>query len=145
MTSVMRYNPRNEFVSLRNAMDHLLEESLIPTRGNTGRQGIAATLYETGENLTLLFPLPGIKAEEVEIIVRQEQVQVKWTTHVPIPEGATVHWNGWQSGQFQQSLTLPSAINAEGVQAHYQDGVLTLQLPKAAHTRARTIHVSTAS
>jgi HSP20 family protein len=66
---------------------------------------------------------------------------LKWETKVELPEGATVHWNGFQSGQFQQSFSLPSPINAERVEAHYNNGVLTLHLPKAEHAKARTIKV----
>lgn len=145
MASLTRYNPLNEVVSLREAMDRLFEDSFLLARnGNgNGRHGLVANLYETGEGFTLQLPMPGVKAEDVEITVQQETVQLKWTTNVPVPEGATVHWNSFQGGQYQQSFTLPAAINADGVEAQYSDGVLTLLLPKAAHARARTIKVNT--
>jgi HSP20 family protein len=143
MANITRYNPFSEVVSLRDAMDRLFEDSFIsPRQSNVwNSRGVAANLYETAEGFTLQIPAPGVKPEDVEITVQQETISLKWATKVEIPEGANVHWNGFQSGQFQQSFSLPSPINAERVEAQYNNGVLTLQLPKAEHAKARTIKV----
>jgi HSP20 family protein len=145
MANITRYNPFSEVVSLREAMDRLFEDSFISPRQNNAwsTRGVGANLYETPEGFTLQIPAPGIKPEDVEITVQQETISLKWETKIQAPEGATVHWNGFQSGQFQQSFSLPSPINAEHVEAHYTDGILTLQLPKAEHAKARTIKVNT--
>jgi HSP20 family protein len=57
-------------------------------------------------------------------------------------EQTCVHWNGFQRGQFQQTFTLPAPINSERAEASYDDGVLTLNLPKAEHVKARTVKVT---
>lgn len=144
MANITRYNPFSEAVSLREAMDRLFEDSFIsPRQSNVWNgRGVAANLYETTEGFTLQIPTPGVKSEDVEITVQQETISLKWETKVQVPEGATVHWNGFRSGQFQQSFSLPSPINAERVEAHYTNGVLTLHLPKAEHAKARTIKVN---
>jgi len=144
MANITRYNPFSEVVSLREAMDRLFEDSFISPRQNTllSGRGVTANLYETGEGFTLQIPVPGVKPEDVEITVQQETISLKWETKVQVPEGATVHWNGFQSGQSQQSFSLPSPINAERVEAHYTNGILTLHLPKAEHAKARTIKVN---
>ena len=143
MANITRYNPFSEVVSLREAMDRLFEDSFIsPRQSNVwSARGVGANLYETAEGFTLQIPAPGVKSEDVEITVQQETVSLKWETKMQAPEGATVHWNGLQSGQFQQSFSLPSPINAERVEAQYADGILTLYLPKAEHAKARTIKV----
>ncbi len=63
-------------------------------------------------------------------------------THLNVPQNATVHWNGFPAGQFQQTFTLPSSINSERAEADYTNGVLTLNLPKAEHVKARTVKVT---
>jgi HSP20 family protein len=142
MANITRYNPFNEVVSLREAMDRLFADSFIPSRTNTlGTRAVAANLYETGEGFTLQLPLPGIKPEDVEITVLQDTVSLKWEYKGELPKDAQVHWNGIQAGEYQQSFTLPASINAEGVEAHAENGILTLRLPKAEHARARTIKV----
>ncbi len=145
MANLTRYNPFSEMVSLREAMDRLFEDSFISPRGwSTIGRGMPANLYETADGYTLQLPMPGVKPEDVEITVQQDTLNLKWETKVQFPEGATVHWNGFQGGQYQQSFTLPAPINPDRVEAHYNDGVLTLSLPKAEHARARTIKVNAA-
>lgn len=141
MANITRYNPFNEVVSLREAMDRLFEDSFISSRG-IGTRGVAANLFETPEGFTLQIPMPGVNADDVEITVQQDTLSLKWQTKVEVPQGATVHWNGIQSGQFQQTFTLPAPINAERVEAHYAEGILTLTLPKAEHAKARTVKVN---
>ena len=146
MANVTRYNPFNEAVSLREAMDRLFADSFISpsVAGLASNRSIGANLFETAESFLLQIPMPGVKPEEVEITAQQDTLSLKWTTNVQVPEGATALWHGFQSGQYQQSFTLPSPINSERAEAHYTDGVLTLTLPKAEHAKARTVKVNTA-
>lgn len=142
MANLSRYNPFNEIVSLRDAMDRLFEESFIPRTmsGITGR-GVASNLFETPDGFVLQVPMPGVNPENVELTVQQDTVTLKWETKTTIPENATVHWSGFQQGQFQQTFTLPAPINSERAEASYTDGILTLNLPKAEHVKARTVKI----
>jgi len=144
MANLTRYNPFNEALSLREAMDRLFEDSFISPRLTNvfGNRVAGANLYETSEGFILHVPMPGVKPENVDITVQQDTVALKWETKVQVPENATAQWAGFQSGQYQQSFTLPSPINADRVEASYNDGILTLNLPKAEHARARTIKVN---
>lgn len=144
MANLTRYNPFNEVVSLREAMDRLFEDSFISPRltGLGGGRGVGANLFETPEGFVLQIPMPGVKPEDVEITAQQDSLNLKWETKINPPEGATTHWYGFQSGQFQQSFTLPAPINAERAEASYTDGILTLPLPKAEHAKARTVKVT---
>lgn len=142
MANITRYNPFNEVVSLREAMDRLFEDSFIPRIGSSWNgRGAASNLYETSEGFILQVPMPGVNPNDVEITAQQDVLNMKWATQVKAPENATAHWNGFASGQYQQSFTLPAPINAERVEASYENGVLTLSLPKAEHAKARTIKV----
>lgn len=141
MANITRYNPFNEVVSLREAMDRLFEDSFIPRVGVTGRGG-SSNLHETADSFILQVPMPGVNPENVEITAQQDTLSIKWTTSVKTPENATTHWSGFASGQYQQSFTLPTSINAEKAEASYESGILTLTLPKAEHTKARTVKVT---
>lgn len=141
MANLIRYNPFNEVVSLRDAMDRLFEDSFIPRAGFAGR-GVASNLYETADGFILQIPMPGVKPEDVEITVQQDTLSIKWQTSVNVPENATTHWSGFAASQHQQSFTLPAAINSEKTEASYENGILTLSLPKAEHVKARTVKVT---
>ena len=138
--NMIRYNPFNEVVSLRDAMDRLFEDSFISR--NLSNRGVNANLYETPEGFILQIPMPGANPDAVEITAQQDTLTLKWETKVQAPQGATTHWNGFQSGQYQQAFTLPAPINADRAEANYEDGVLTLNLPKAEHVKARTVKVT---
>jgi HSP20 family protein len=86
--------------------------------------------------------MPGVKADDVEITAQQDTLSLKWQTSIQVPEGAAALWQGFQNGQYQQSFSLPSPINADRAEAHYTDGILTLSLPKAEHAKARTVKVN---
>jgi HSP20 family protein len=141
MASIVRYNPFNDIVALRGTVDRLFEDSFIPRTGIIGR-GSAANLYETAEGFVVQLPMPGVNPEEVEITVQDDSLNVKWQTSVTVPENATTHWSGFKAGKYQQSFTLPAAINSEKVEASYENGVLILNLPKAEHVKARTVKVT---
>ncbi len=143
-TNLTRYNPFSEMVSLREAMDHLFEDSFISPRnaGQWGGRGVVANLFEMPDGFIFQIPMPGINAEEVEITAQQDTLTLKWQTRLNVPQNATVHWNGFPAGQFQQSFTLPAPINAERAEADYTNGILTLNLPKAEHVKARTVKVT---
>jgi len=70
-------------------------------------------------------------------------LHIRWTTHVTMPRNATAHWSGFTDSEYQQSFTLPNTINADRVEAGYEQGVLTLTLPKAEHAKARRVKVLT--
>ncbi|GCE46557.1 HSP20 family protein [Thermosporothrix hazakensis] len=142
MANITRYNPFQEFVSLREAMDRLFEDSFISPRSSSfiGR-GVPANLYETPEEFVLQVPMPGVNPDDVEINVHQDAVNIKWETKNTIPDNATVHLRGWQSAQYQHSFSLPAPINSDKTEASYNEGILTLRFPKAEHAKARTIKV----
>jgi HSP20 family protein len=146
MANIQRYNPFNEMVSLREAMDRLFEDSFISPRsaGLAGSRGLGGNLYETQDNFTLQLPAPGVKPEDIDITTQQDTVTVKWQTTIETPQNATSHWQGFQSSQFQQTFTLPAPINADQAQANMENGVLTLTLPKAEQAKARTLKVNVA-
>lgn len=144
MANITRYNPFNEMVSLREAMDRLFEDSFISPRswGMTSARGLGANLYETADNFTVQLPAAGVKPEDVEITTQQDTLTVKWETKVEIPENATTHWHGFQSSRYQQTFTLPAPIDSERAEASMKDGILTLTLPKAEQAKARTVKVN---
>jgi HSP20 family protein len=144
MANLTRYNPFQEAVSLREAMDRLFEDSFISPRnwGQWGGRGMTANLYETEDGFILQVPIPGVKPEDVEITAQQDTVTLKWETKLYAPEGATTHWSGFQAGQYQQTFTLPAPINADRAEASTSNGVLTLHLPKAEHAKSRTLKVT---
>ena len=140
------WSPATELVSLRDAMDRLVADSFISPRNLLGTVGSAmalpANLFETGEGYVVQVALPGVDPDKVQITVHGDSLQIKGERPAPRFEGAQQIWNGIGSGSFEQSFSLPTAVDAEGAQAGYENGMLTLRLPKVRHARAHTIKVT---
>jgi HSP20 family protein len=145
MASHKRSNHSTEMISLHDAMDRLFAESFIAPRAarNFFSRGSAlANLYESPDSYDIQMPLPGAKPEDVTVTAEGDTVTLKWETKTQLPKDAKQVWSGMQYGTFQESLTLPAAINADAAEATLSDGMLSLHLPKADGTKATTIQIN---
>ncbi|MGH2354328.1 MAG: Hsp20/alpha crystallin family protein [Chloroflexota bacterium] len=153
MATIVRYapvSPTSRWAtrsSIDRLFDRVFEDAFRPTSGaaEPTLRAVAANLYETPEAYWVELPLPGVKPEDLEVTVREKVIDVKAKRTAQVPENAQTHWRGFAPGQWQRRFTLPGEVNAEGVEAHLEHGVLRLQLPKADHLRPRTIKVSNGS
>jgi HSP20 family protein len=147
MANVTRYEPFRGMVPLSEAMNELLRESFaVPrTLGRLAGASAGTNLYETKDAFVLQVALPGVSSEAVEISLRNDTVSLKAKSELRTPEGAQALWAGLTGTEFAQSFTIPSAVSPEGVTADLTDGILTLTLPKAEHSKPRMIKVNAGS
>ena len=145
--TITRFTPMTDFVSLREAMDRLFEDSFIrPTQWTglaAGQISVPVDLWETNDSYHLRADLPGIAPEAIDINVTADTVAIAGETS---PQGDVAN-EGWlrqerRIGKFQRAFTLPVQIDPDKVQARFEHGVLTLDLPKADQVKPRTIKVS---
>jgi HSP20 family molecular chaperone IbpA len=92
-----------------------------------------ANLYEQDHRYILQVPLPGIKQEQVTIDARDNLVTLQGAIEFAAPKGARAIFKNAGDGQFYEVVALPGDVAAEHATVRYQDGVLTLTLPKAQH------------
>ena len=150
MTNLTRYQPQysEPAVSLRNAIDRLFDDSWIFPRWmdrsfRSAFSQLPANLYEMEDALIVQLALPGIKPEDCEITVRENVLTVRGQWAMEAPQNAVPLWQGF-GGSFEQSFTLPVAVDSANVEAHYEHGVLTLHLPKVEQARTKRIPIKTA-
>jgi HSP20 family protein len=104
--------------------------------------GQGVNLYEQDNRFILQIPLPGAKPDQLNVTARENVVTLQGTIELPAPEGARALYQGIGGGQFREQVVLPADVDAENANAQYQDGILTLTLPKAQHAQERTIRIS---
>ena len=148
MARIVRFEPfsvapRRPRPALDRAFDRMVLDTLglAPRYAEARRSGLTSNLYETESGYAVELPLPGVKAEDVEVSVQENLLALTVKRQWSAPEQARVIWQGFGSGEWQQTFTLPGEVDAEHVAAHLEDGVLRLHLPKAAHARPRQIKV----
>jgi HSP20 family protein len=123
-------------------MGHLLRDAFtLPAGFGPTTMAIGINLYETNESYILQAVLPGVNAEQLTITAHRNLLTLQGTTEIAAPQGARSLFVSVPTGDFREQLQLPSDVDADQATADYQDGVLTLTLPKAEATRTRTIKV----
>jgi HSP20 family protein len=120
--------------------DRVSDDAMIAAQAGRGFAG--ANLYESPEAYLVELPLPGVKAEDVELTVQDNLLTLKARRHWEAPQNAQPIWRGFGPGDMQQTVTLPGDVTTGAVQAELQDGILRLELPKAESARPRTIKVN---
>ena len=145
---ITRYNRPMGMTPLSDAIDRLFRDAFTWPRsfgeafGPAAAGGMAGNLYETNDSYILQVPLPGVKADELEITARENVLTLQGKTEIAAPEGARAIWGGLAGQQFREVVQLPGDVDAERASAEYHDGILTLTLPKEEHARVRTIKIS---
>jgi HSP20 family protein len=131
--------------SLRDELDRLFEGPLEGLARSTQLLGVwnpAVDLYEDKDNVTVKAELPGMKREEIEVSLHDGTLTIsgerKGEEKV---ENADARRTERFVGRFHRTLTLPSTVKADQVNAQYKDGILTVTLPKAEEAKPRQIHV----
>jgi HSP20 family protein len=145
--ALVRYEPfglLNTRPGFEGLFDRLFEDSFGWARNAApgAQASVGANLYETPEAYWVELPLAGVKPDDVEVTVQQNVLTIGAKRTWEMPEKAQPIWQGFGSGEWKQSFTLPGEVDPETVDASMEHGILRLQLPKAQHTRPRTIRVN---
>lgn len=149
MTIVRRPSPFGELITLRQAMDRLIDDDYRPFRWLAGGpDGPALPLDVTtdADSLTIEAALPGIKPEDVDITVENGTVTIsgKTASERTAEEGAYV-LQEIRRGNFSRSVTLPTGLEPDKAKATFENGILRLEIPKAEQVKPRQIRISPVS
>lgn len=132
-----RWDAARELERMRNEIDHLFS-------GASGQvhefPPVNVWANETGAVLTA--ELPGMGVEDVEITVRGDAITLSGSRpELKLNDGETLHRSERASGCFSRTLKLPYRVDSDRVEAAFQRGVLTIQLPRASSDLPRKIAV----
>ncbi len=134
-------NPERTMAALSEEMDRLVNG----VTGNAWSYGLApaADVLETETEYRVLMDLPGIDPSAIQLRVEKDTLTVQVDRKQPQPTaGEAVHRSERAFGTFFRSFTLPTGVDATRVEATYEQGVLTVKLPKREEAKARSIPVS---
>ncbi len=146
MTLVRRWDPFREMAELRATMDRLLNETrnlpLIPTEDSIWM--LPLDVSENEEAFVVKASIPGVNPDDIDISLTDNVLTIKAEIKDEDEiENARYHLRERRYGVFSRSITLPTAVDADKVEATYENGVLTLNIPKAEEMKPRKIEVHT--
>ncbi len=145
MSSIMRWEPASEMVTLRDAMNQLFNEAFTRPWGFDGERwsGMPAVdMYQTDDDVVVKAVVPGMKPADVQISVTGDMLTIKGEIKEESDDKQKAyHIREQRWGSFERSLSLPTAVKSDKAQAEFENGVLTVTLPKAEEVKPRTITV----
>lgn len=144
MSNLTRWEPVREMMTLREAMDRLFDDAF--TRPINLRDGgwsaPAVDMYQTDDEVVLKVALPGFKADDVQINVTGDVITLRGELkHEEEKKDKSWHIREHRWGSFERSLNLPTDVKADQAVADFENGILTITLPKAEEVRPKTISV----
>lgn len=129
--------------SLRDEFQDLYER-FWSENGEPGALIPAMDLSETDGSLQVRIDLPGIEAKEIDVQVRNSHLQVTGEHKEEKEEkGKSFHRIERHSGKISRSILLPCAVDESNIDAKFQNGVLTVTLPKAEQAKSKKVEVKT--
>ena len=143
MNTVTRWDPF--FNTLQREVNQLFEGAA--SRGSNIESGLTAwapavDIYENGNELVVKADIPEIDKKDLDIRVENNLLTIrgerKFEKNISEENYLRVER---AYGSFSRSFTLPNTVNTEGISAQYENGVLTLHLPKREEAKPKQIQV----
>src|SRR5436309_6519054 len=148
MTVLTRWDPFREFSTLQDRMNRLFQQSYGDREEalTTSTFAPAVDVYEDEHNVTLKIEVPGIDEKDIDVQIENNLLTVHGERKFEKEEKEeNFRRVERQYGSFTRSFTLPSIVNPEQVQAHYDKGILKIQLAKKAEAKPKQIKVNVGS
>lgn len=146
MSNLIRWEPAREMMTLREAMDRLFDDAFTRPLSLSGNHWSipAVDMYQTDNEVVVKAALPGIKADEVQINVTGEVITLKGEIKQENEsKEKAYHIREQRWGAFERSLVLPTEVVADKAKADFENGILTIMLPKAEEVKPKTINIKT--
>lgn len=140
---ISRWDPLRDMISMREAVDRALDEAFArgsQTRG-TGAWLLPMDAYITDDAIVIRADVPGITADELDITLEGDTLTIRGEIKREGTENRKYVLLERPTGKFERTLTINTPIEHDKVDARFNDGVLTLTLPKAEAVKPRQIAV----
>jgi HSP20 family protein len=150
--SMMGFGGADPFLTLHREMNRLFDDVMRGGGVATGGQGSSESgvllapqmdVTETDKEVRIKAELPGVTDNDVQVSLDENVLTIRAEKRQERrDEREGVHFSERTFGTFQRSLRLPFQVNPDHVQARFENGVLTVTLPKAQpQERSRRIQV----
>jgi HSP20 family protein len=136
-------SPLSELGQLNERMRRMLEQTFGGMLDEPAGWVPAVDIEELEDAYVVEAEVPGVKREDVNIEVSGNELTISGEIKVREREGI-IRRRTRRVGEFEFRVVLPNEVNAEGIDAKLNDGVLTVRIPKAERAQRRRIEVKSA-
>lgn len=145
-----RWNPISEFDRMLDEVDRRLSETMGRSRmlqRTRLRAEAPIDVYDRGDALVIKAIIPGATPDDIDIEVESNSLILRGRVGYGLSEEEARHLTWYQreihSGTFVETVPLPVPVELDNAAAVFDNGILTLTLPKPEQTRVRRIPVRT--
>lgn len=128
--SLGRFTP-SPWAGLESEIDRLFESALSSFADTTSSTGFPVDLYEDKDNTYVRAELPGVARDAINVEMVDGYLNISASRK-----------QGEETFSLNRSVTIPEAVQADKVTATYENGVLTVTLPKQEQAKPRKIAIS---
>lgn len=144
--AIVKWEPFKELATLQDRMNQIFTDSYKSTLDDEGRLAQewvpAVDIYEDQEMIKLHAELPGMEMKEIEVKIANNTLQIKGEKKLEHQEKKDQYYRVERVfGRFVRSFVLPNTVDQEKIKAKYENGVLTIILPKREETKPKNITV----
>jgi HSP20 family protein len=142
--AVSRWDPFRDLMSIQNELNRLFGRTYAG-EGSAQASGAwvpALDVYEMKDKFVVSLDLPGIDPGSVDVTVEDSTLTIRGEREFyrDVPE-ESFHRVERRYGQFVRSLQLPPTASPEGIEANFDRGVLTIDVPKAEEAKPKKITI----
>lgn len=100
-------------------------------------------VVEHPDRLVLLFDVPGADEKTLHVELEDRSLTISAELESSPPEGLTLLHREYSTGSYTRRFCLPAEVERDAIEARYENGVLTVTVPKAKAPEPRRIQVTT--
>jgi HSP20 family protein len=144
MTSLTRWEPFREMRRMHDMLDRMMDRTFsdFPSMSSIFEGGVPIDVLQTDDNVIVKATTPGLKPEDLKISITGDTINIGGEVkEEKEEEDARYHIRERQVSSFSRSIVLPTSVNAEKAEAEFENGILTLTLPKVEEVKPKTITV----
>ena len=138
-----RWDPFQEMMNLRRTVDRLFDNvSTDHDWAQPTQWGLAVDVAENKDAIIVKASVPGINPDDLDVSYSDDTLTIRGEikSENEVKEDQ-YHVRERRYGSFSRSITLPTKIKGDAIEASYQNGVVTLRLPKAEEVKPKRIEI----
>jgi HSP20 family protein len=141
MATLTRWNPIREVAAMQSSLDRLFDDSWRTMWPTAAGNALPVDLYETDSAYLAVFAIPGVSQDQINIRFENGVLTVSAEIPQQQVENARVLIQERGYGRYSRSITLPEFVEVDKADAHYENGMLTLNLPKRPEAQPKQITI----
>jgi HSP20 family protein len=141
------WNPRKEMENFSGHMNRLFNRDLLPSTWAGDEVGLkdwhpAVDVYDKEDRIVIKAELPGVDKKDVSVDLKDRVLTIKGERKAENEVKEEKYYRRERSfGKFQRSFHVPAQVDADKIEAEFNDGILKVEIPKPEKHKPKKINV----